>query len=197
MKMKSIIFKLALMFLVVSQSFMPVKAGIEPFIGEIQLVGFNFCPRGFLKADGQVLSIAQNTALFSLLGTTYGGNGVSTFALPDLRGRVPLNWGQGPGLSNYEIGQAAGSENTALIVSNLPSHTHNYSFVVKAGRGVQTSSNGAFLAESGIFRDTGTNVSMASQTTAATGSATPFSNMQPYLGLTYCIATEGIYPSRP
>lgn len=195
--MKSIIFKLTLAFLLASQSVIPVMAGIDPFIGEIQLVAFNFCPRGFFKADGQILSIAQNSALFSLLGTTYGGNGVSTFGLPDLRGRVPLNWGQGPGLSNYTIGEVGGLENTTLIVSNLPSHTHNYNFVVKSGRGAQTSANGAFLAESGIFRDTGTNVNMASQTTAAAGSATPFSTMQPYLGLTYCIATEGIYPSRP
>src|SRR5215213_5449370 len=96
----------------------------EPFVGEIRIVGFNFAPRGWAMCNGQILPIAQNTALFSLLGTTYGGNGQTTFALPDLRSRVPIHFGQGPGLSNYDLGQVSGTESDTLIVNNLPAHTH-------------------------------------------------------------------------
>ena len=182
--------------LIATQFASPVLAS-EPFIGEIQLFGFNFCPRGYERADGQIMSIAQNTALFSLLGTQYGGNGQTTFALPDLRGRLPLHSGaQGPGLPNYNIGEIGGSPTVTLTLSNLPAHNHTYNFVAKAGRGVQNSAAGAFIAESGIFRDTGASVNLASQTTNSAGSGTAFSTMPPYLGLTYCIATQGIFPSR-
>src|SRR3712207_3315813 len=96
----------------------------EPFIGEIRMVGFNFAPRGWATCDGQLLSIAQNTALFSLLGTTYGGNGQTTFALPDLRGRAALHQGQGPGLTNRVIGEASGTETVTLTTNQMPSHSH-------------------------------------------------------------------------
>src|SRR5215475_4860563 len=96
----------------------------NPFLGEIRMVPFNFAPKGWALCNGQILSIAQNTALFSLLGTTYGGNGVTTFALPDFRGRTPIHFGQGPGLSNRALGQVGGEENHTLIVAELPSHTH-------------------------------------------------------------------------
>ncbi len=176
----------------------PVLAGADPFIGEIQLVGFDFCPRGFLRADGQLISIVQNSALFSLLGTQFGGDGRATFALPDLRGRLPLHSGaQGPGLPNYNIGETGGSPTVTLTLSNLPAHNHTYNFVAKAGRGVQNSAAAAFIAESGIFRNTGTNVNLATQTTNHAGSGTAFSTMPPYLGLTYCIATQGVYPLSP
>lgn len=183
--------------LIATQFASPVLAGIEPFVGEIQLVGFDFCPHGFLRADGQLISIDQNSALFSLLGTQYGGNGTATFALPDLRGRLPLHSGaQGPGLPNYNIGETGGSPMATLTVANLPAHHHTYNFVAKAGRGVQSSATGAFIAESGIFRDTGTNVNLATQITNSAGGSQAFSTMPPYLGLTYCIANQGIYPSR-
>lgn len=106
----------------------PARSSYDAFVGEIQLYGFNFAPQGFATCDGQVMSIAQNTALFALLGTTYGGNGQTTFDLPDLRGRVAIHQGQGPGLSNYVIGQTGGSENTTLTIGNIPSHTHTVVF---------------------------------------------------------------------
>lgn len=195
--MKSIISKFVILSILITQLASPVFAGVEPFIGEIQLVGFDFCPSGFLRADGQLISIAQNSALFSLLGTQYGGNGKTTFGLPDLRGRLPLHSGaQGPGLPNYNIGEIGGSPTTTLTEANLPAHNHTYSFVAKAGRGVQNSAAAAFIAESGIFRDTGTNVNLATQITNSAGGSQAFSTMPPYLGLTYCIANQGIYPSR-
>ena len=183
--------------LIATQFASPVLAGSDAFMGEVYLVASNFCPDNSMRADGQILPINQNQALFALLGTQFGGNGSTTFALPDLRGRLPLHAGQGPGLPNYIIGQSDGLHETTLISSNLPAHTHNYNFVAKAGRGVQTSAAGAFIAQSGIFRDSGTNVNLATQTTDSTGAGTAFSNMPPYLGLTYCIVTEGIYPPRP
>src|SRR5438270_2669849 len=96
----------------------------EPFLGEIRMFGGNFAPRGWSLCNGQLLPIAQNTALFSLLGTTYGGNGQTTFALPDLRGRVPLHWGQGPGLSNYDLGEQTGTESVTLLSTQMPAHSH-------------------------------------------------------------------------
>jgi microcystin-dependent protein len=189
--MKSIISKFIMLSLIATQFASPVLAGIEPFLGEIQLVGFDFCPRGFLRADGQLIPIDSNTALFSLLGTQFGGDGRASFALPDLRGRVPLHAGAG-----YNIGETGGSPMATLTVANLPAHHHTYNFVAKAGRGVQSSATGAFIAESGIFRDTGTNVNLATQITNSAGGSQAFSTMPPYLGLTYCIATQGIYPSR-
>src|SRR3954463_11082121 len=96
----------------------------EPFLGEICLYPYNFAPRGWALCNGQILPISQNTALFSLLGTTYGGNGVTTFALPDLRGRVPVSWGQGPGLSSYQLGEVGGSENETLLITQVPAHQH-------------------------------------------------------------------------
>src|SRR4051812_113885 len=116
-----------------------------PFLGEIRMVGFNFAPRGWALCNGQILSIAQNTALFSILGTTYGGNGQTTFALPDLRGRVPVSAGQGPGLSSYDLGQVTGSENVTLTVQQLPAHSHNIAADATAGN--VGSPSGAHLAQ--------------------------------------------------
>src|SRR6476659_7582144 len=104
----------------------------EPFLGEIRMVGFNFAPQGWALCNGQILSIAQNTALFSLLGTTYGGNGTQTFGLPNLQSRVPMHWGQGPGLSNYVIGEQTGTENVTILTSNLPPHTHTATVALPA-----------------------------------------------------------------
>ena len=171
---------------------------MEPFVGQIILVGFNFPPRGYATCDGQLLSIAQNTALFSLLGTQYGGNGQTTFALPDLRGRTPIHKGQGPGLSNRSIGETSGTEATTLTMSNLPAHTHSLNAVSEVG--TVGAPVGAFLAATGSFdpeyRPSGTAVQMSPQSVGIVGGNQPVDNMQPYLVLTYAIALQGIFPSR-
>ena len=115
---------LVLNYCIATEGIYPSRSTAEPFLGGIELNGFNFAPRGFMLCQGQLLSIAQNTALFSLLGTMYGGDGRVTFGLPDLRGRTPIGFGQGPGLSNYTQGELAGSETVTLTISNLPMHNH-------------------------------------------------------------------------
>ena len=149
--MKNLFYTLLVLTFINSNILNSAKAAIEPFIGEITAYPYNFCPRGWLPADGRLIPIAQNTALFSLLGTVYGGDGRVTFALPDLRGRTLIGVGQGPGLTNRILGEIAGTENETLTISQIPAHNHSYSFVVKEGRGVTTSANNSFLAQSGIF----------------------------------------------
>jgi microcystin-dependent protein len=179
----------------------------EPFLGQIIIVGFNFAPRGWAMCNGQILPIAQNTALFSLLGTTYGGNGQTTFALPNLQSRVPLHFGQGPGLSAYDLGQAAGSESETLTVNNLAAHTH--ALVPKgqasnAGDGNTNDPDGTFPAKAlnvNMYSTTSDGSHLGADPTGATqtgitGGSQPFSILQPYLALNFCIALEGIFPSR-
>lgn len=179
----------------------------EPFIGEIKIFAFNFAPRGYSFCAGQVISIAQNTALFSLLGTMYGGNGQTTFALPDLRGRVGVGQGQGPGLSNYAIGQVSGTENTTLTINNMPLHTHTaQANVNNAAAGVAVPVAGSSLAaakdingdNTSIYTATAPNTALSagSVTVGPAGGSTPFNNLQPYLALNYSIAMQGIFPSR-
>ncbi len=178
----------------------------EPYLGEISLGGWNFAPHGFALCNGQLLPISQNTALFSLLGTDFGGDGQSTFALPDLRGRVPVHMGQGPGLSSYNIGQAGGAETVTLTLGQLPSHNH-YMYVNSGG---PTTSNpgGAFLA-SGPYTGSGPNATelklynpgnngaqLNSSAIDNAGGNQGHSNIQPFLAVTYVIAMQGIYPSR-
>ncbi len=172
----------------------------EPFFAEIIMFGGNFAPRGWALCNGQILPIAQNTALFSLLGTTYGGNGQTTFALPDLRGRVPIHPGQGPGLSSYSLGQVAGSESTTLIQSNLPPAAP---FVIHANNeATNAKPANRFPANAGttnIYADTDGGVTMnPAMVTGGPqgGSSTPFEIMQPYLCVNFIIALEGIFPSR-
>lgn len=169
----------------------------EPFLGEIQMVGFNFAPRGWAFCHGSILSIAQNDALFALLGTTYGGDGQSTFALPDLRGRIPLNQGQGAGLSNRVIGEIGGTESVTLTQQQMPSHTHQ---VMAGATGARTSTpNGNMLAsgEADVFsRASGSEVGLAPTQLAPAGSTLPHENMQPVLAVNFIIALEGIFPSR-
>lgn len=173
----------------------------EPFIGQLMLVPYNFAPQGWAFCQGQILSIAQNTALFSLLGTTYGGNGQTTFALPDLRGRVPVSSGQGPGLSNYSLGQVSGSENTTLLTTNMPAHTHTATAALNANSGPANDSlpNGNFLAEGSIYNSS-SNATMNSNAVAVSlspaGGNQPFNNVQPILALNWVIALQGIFPSR-
>ena len=171
---------------------------MESFLASIIIFAGNFAPRGWAFCDGQLLSIAQNTALFSLLGTTFGGDGVTNFALPDLRGRVPLHPGQGPGLSSYLLGQPGGSENTSLLPANLPSHNHPLNAVSEAGSA--SSPAGAFLGNSGAldkeYATSGTMVAMNANAIGNAGQSQPIGNLQPYLAINFIITLEGIYPSR-
>lgn len=175
------------------------------FLGQIKMVGFTFAPRGFAFCSGQILSIAQNTALFSLLGTTYGGNGQTTFALPDLRGRTPV--GSASSVGGWQppvvtLGELAGTETVTLIQSNLPPHTHTANASTAAGnnripsnRSYATSTNTA--APIALYAPaTGPLVSMAPQSVSGAGSNQPHQNMQPYTAINFCIALVGIFPSR-
>jgi microcystin-dependent protein len=168
----------------------------EPFLGMIAIYGFNFAPRGWAMCSGQILPIAQNTALFSLLGTTYGGNGQTTFALPDLRGRVPIHFGQGPGLSSYDLGQSAGTETVTLTVQEIPSHTHQ----VNASDGDASSNkpDGALLCQGNQYNQAPPPLTAmsANMIPPSGGGNQPHPNLQPYLALNFCIALEGIFPSR-
>lgn len=182
---------------------------MDPYIGQIQPFAFNFAPRNWAKCDGQLLSIASYTALFALIGTTYGGDGVSTFALPDLRGRAALHQGTGPGLSTRPIGQRSGAETTTLTVSNMPSHNHLATGTVKsyftppAGGGTSNNPNGSnFSGSTGtnVYTTQPTNGTMAAENVQVVvgnnGGSTPFNNMEPYLVINWCIALVGIFPPR-
>lgn len=177
----------------------------EPFLGQIMMFGGNFAPRGWAFCAGQLLSISQNTALFSLLGTTYGGNGVQTFALPDLRGRFPLGMGNGPGLSPVVEGQIGGSETTSILTSNLPAHNHP--LLGSATAGAQTSPAGGAIAEINTgsvktptigfgFATTTPTSAMLPQSIGLTGQNIPLETIPPYLGVNFIIALQGIFPSR-
>ena len=169
----------------------------EPFLGEIRMFGFNFTPRGWAQCNGVLLPISSNSALFSLLGTIYGGDGRTTFALPDLRGRAPLHYGQGNGLSNHPIGQRDGTETATLTAAQMPSHTHQSR--VASGNGSSTSPVGNVLATSiegdasysGSADNNGSSAAIAN-----TGGGQPHNNMQPFLAINFCIALVGIFPSR-
>jgi microcystin-dependent protein len=167
---------------------------VTPFIGEISLVPYNFAPRGWAFCQGQILSIAQNTALFSLLGTTYGGNGQTTFALPDLRGRAPIGAGQGPGLSNITLGEQAGLESVTLLTTQIPSHTHTAAATQAAATSTRPAGN--VPAGGGSYNPTSDGSTLASGFIGNTGSGQPHENRPPYLGLNYVIALEGVFPSR-
>lgn len=173
------------------------------FLGQMIEVGNGYCPRSFVETNGQILSIAQNTALFSLLGTTYGGNGQTTFALPDLRGRMAISVGQGPGLSNYSLGQVAGSETTTIGVSNLPPHIHTGSIETAPTAGNDNKSfRNAFAVTTDNQYATGTNLDLTMNSETITvqkagGAATSLApTVAPFLVTRYCIATSGIFPSR-
>ncbi len=176
----------------------------EPFIGEIIMFAGNFNPRGWAFCQGQLLSIAQNTALFAILGTTYGGNGQTTFALPDLRGRVPVGQGQGPGLSPYSLGQQAGTETVTLLTTQMPAHNH----LVNANEGNGSAQTpGAGFPSGGIvptsgnaavnnYRNSTDGTTMAPTVIGNAGGSQPHPNIQPYLCINFIIALEGIFPSR-
>ncbi|HWO02278.1 MAG TPA: tail fiber protein [Blastocatellia bacterium] len=174
---------------------------MDPFVAEIRILPFNFPPKGWAFCDGQLMPLSQNTALFSLLGTTYGGDGKSTFALPNMQGNAPMHPGQGPGLSLHDLGETGGSETVTLLESEIPSHNH----AIKAATTPGTLT--APAPDRGLSRAQGGNayipgsptpplVAMSDQTFAPAGGDQPHNNMQPYLTLNFCIALQGVFPPR-
>ena len=172
---------------------------MDPFVAEIRIFPFNFAPTGWAWCDGQTMPISQNTALFSLLGTTYGGDGVTTFALPDLRGKVPMHPGQGPGLSPHDLGEHGGSEAVALQESEIPAHAHSLTASSSDGD-LTIPTPQRVLAKSigqNLYASTSSLTSMAPSARSSTGGGTPHNNMQPYLTFYFCIALQGVFPTRP
>lgn len=168
----------------------------EPFIAEIRIFAGNFAPRGWAFCDGQLLPISQNTALFSLIGTTYGGDGRTTTALPNLQGRAPMHPGRGPGLTSRRLGENGGSETVTLTEAQMPNHTH---IILGSGPANSNTPAGAGHATSTTVRQyhAATNlVDVAETTLTATGGSQPHNNLQPFLALTFIIALTGLYPSR-
>jgi microcystin-dependent protein len=162
----------------------------EPFLGEVRIYGFNFPPRSWALCDGQLLPINQNQALFSLLGTTYGGDGRTTFALPDLRGRAPMHEGSG-----FSLGQKAGEENHTLTAAEMPSHTHVARASANSGNSPVPTGN--FLAAANnVYRGPDNLTALHTGSVGTTGSSQAHTNLQPYLTLNFCIALAGLFPSR-
>jgi microcystin-dependent protein len=167
----------------------------QAFIGEIKLFGSNFAPRNWAFCNGQLLAIAQNQAMFSLLGTMFGGNGTTTFALPNLQGRVPLGQGQGPGLTNRTMGEVAGSESVTLLQSQIPPHTHAVNAL--SSNGTQTSAAGAIWATGQAqYSSNPPNAALNAGAYGVTGNSQPHENMPPVAAVSFIIALAGIFPSR-
>lgn len=183
---------------------------MEVFMGTVLGFGFSFAPRGWAQAQGQIMSIAQNSALFSLLGTTFGGNGQVTFGLPNLTGRAAVGWGPAsPGVSQYDLGQVGGTETTTLLTSNMPAHNHaiNVNNAADAttnkpdateyfGQTVGSDQANGDAVTVHLYTPTPPNAQMNPGSMSIVGQSLPFNNLQPYLAITYCIALEGIFPSR-
>ena len=177
---------------------------MDPFVAEIRMFPFNFAPKGWAFCDGQLLPISQNTALFSLLGTVYGGDGKSTFALPDLQGSAALHVGgnqPGPGLSSYFLGQESGSDSITLLVSEIPLHTHT---IMASGNPPPANAgtpDGTEIARSSgatVYLQAPANMgAMAPQALSPAGGSLPHNNMMPYLTINFCIALQGVFPARP
>jgi microcystin-dependent protein len=177
----------------------------SPFVAEIRIFGFNFAPTGWAQCNGQLLPISQNTALFSLLGTYYGGDGKSTFALPNFEGNVPLNQGQGPGLTDRVLGETSGSASITLLSSEMPIHNHN--FVGATENATTVTSSGNQLAngftgnlqgnvQAKMYSTANSNAQMNVNAIGITGSSLPHNNMMPFITLNFCIALQGIFPPR-
>jgi microcystin-dependent protein len=173
---------------------------MDPFVAEIRIFPFNFAPKGWAFCDGQILPLSQNTALFSLLGTTYGGDGKSNFALPNMQGNAPMHPGQGPGLSLHDLGETGGSETVTLLESEIPAHSHTTMASAAVG-------NRTTPAANSISRVTGSTpfvagspappiVAMSANSITPVGGDQPHNNLQPYLTLNFCIALQGVYPPR-
>ena len=171
-----------------------------PYLGQIMTVGFNFAPRGYAFCDGQILPIAQNTALFSLLGTTYGGDGRTTFALPDLRSRVAIHVGNGPGLSSYRWGQRGGVETVTLTTAQMPAHTHSPLMCETEPGDAITPVNHVWASDPTgsipLYSDQTANGSMKSGSVGNNGGSQSHTNRAPFTTISFCIATQGVFPSR-
>ena len=167
----------------------------DPCVAEIRIFPFNFAPKGWAWCDGQLLPLSQNTALFSLLGTTYGGNGNSNFALPDLQGRAPMHPGQGPGLSLHDLGETGGSDTVTLLESEIPAHSHTLNTSI---RSADSLSPAALAVGTGnnAYAPLGNSTLAAPQALAPAGGGQPHNNMQPYLTFYFCIALQGVFPPR-
>lgn len=174
---------------------------MDPFVAEIRIFPFNFAPRGWAFCDGQILPLSQNTALFSLLGTTYGGDGKSNFALPNMQGNAPMHPGQGPGLSLHDLGETGGSETVTLLQSEIPSHAHTVSAAINANGDSQSPANTIWAQAPGgrgslqLYSSAPTG-GMNPNALVPVGGDQPHNNMQPYLTLNFCIALQGVYPPR-
>jgi microcystin-dependent protein len=170
---------------------------MDPFVAEIRIFPFSFAPKGWALCNGQILPLAQNTALFSLLGTTYGGNGLNTFGLPDLQGSAPMHAGDGPGLSPRDLGQTGGSEIVTLLPSEIPSHSHG---LRASAQDATTRIAAGQLPATGIgvgmYGAPGTVTPLSPVAVAQAGGGQPHNNMQPYLTLNFCIALQGVFPPR-
>ncbi|HXI22408.1 MAG TPA: tail fiber protein [Pyrinomonadaceae bacterium] len=169
----------------------------DPFVAEIRIFPFNFAPKGWAWCDGQLLPLSQNTALFSLLGTTYGGDGKSNFALPDLQGRAPMHPGQGPGLSLHDLGETGGSETVTLLESEIPSHSH--AWADSKGDGNDSSPANELFAKGigiGMYAVPGAIVQLDPNIISPAGGDQPHNNMMPYLTFYFCIALQGVFPPR-
>jgi len=172
----------------------------EPFLGQLAPFAFGFAPKGWAICDGQLLSIAQNTALFSLLGTMYGGNGIQTFALPDLRSRAPMHFG-----ASFVQGESGGEENVTLTINELPAHAHSFNGTSAAANTKRPVTNAAFAQSTtsagaspgdSFYAPVGTVVALNASTVGMVGGSQPHTNLQPYLVINWCIALVGIFPSR-
>ncbi len=172
----------------------------DQFVAEIRIVGFNFPPTGWAFCNGQILPLSQNTALFSLLGTTYGGNGQSTFALPDLQGRIPMHPGQGPGLSPRDLGESGGADTVTLLQSEIPAHSHAIASGSPANPAVSNPADatlGSTPTRPYTSINPGSASTMATNSIAPAGGNLPHNNLPPYLVLNFIIALQGVYPPRP
>jgi len=171
---------------------------VDPFLGEIRMFAGNFAPQGWALCNGQLLSIAQNTALFSLFGTTYGGNGQTTFALPNLQGRAPMHWGNGAGLTPRVLGEEAGTPTVTLTGLELPAHTHGFTAENEEASTGSPVGNAVAGSESKLWFTSGSpaQVAMSPLAIGAGGGNQPHNNEQPYLAVTFIVAMQGIFPSR-
>src|SRR4051794_18448618 len=170
---------------------------MDPFVAEVRIFPFNFAPKGWAFCDGQILPLSQNTALFSLLGTAYGGDGKSNFALPNIQGSAVMMPGQGAGLSLYDLGETVGSDTVSLLQSEIPSHSH--SLRASASDATEPTPAGQLFAKGtgvGMYASTGTTAQLNGNAVAPAGGDQPHNNMQPYLTLNFCIAMQGVYPPR-
>lgn len=170
---------------------------VDPFIGEIRIMGFNFPPKGWAQCNGQLMPISQNTALFSLLGTMYGGDGRSTFALPDLEGRATMSWGRGPGLSDRRQGEPGGEESVTLSEAQMPSHQHMAGASTFPGNSGDPTDRGLGEASGATpYAQATPDATMSVQALQPTGNGLPHENVQPSLAMNFCIALQGVFPPR-